>query len=278
MGKKKKDKDKPPTPPAAVSTLQKAIDETPDRMHLDLAGERYDVTETVVLTNRRDLAIHNLVLVGAGLGPDEPCIWLKGCTGITFTDSVIIGSADTGGKWSATAGSKQHGIMAGGTRGLRLRNVTVAHVGADWISLSDKPTPDPCQDFIAEVCWFIRSRRQGFSGAGIDRARLSQCKFTDAQRTLFDFESEGGGASDVVIEDCDIDVGTRLPNAVISIGGASRPGALNEGPFTMRGNRIYGGSLTTNNRSTAELRLEANTEGVDLIRFPKAPDLSAYLP
>ena len=284
--RKRKDKDRdeekppkgdpkpiPPDPgPGGLDDLHRLIADTPDGGTVDLGDKRWVRTGQRQIVARRGLTIRNGIIDGSRLGPAEPCLWLAGGEDFTFEDLTIIGAADTGGKFGEF-GEKNHGIMTGGTKGIRLRRVTIANVGGDWLSLSDKPLKYASEDFEAEDCWFVYSRRQGISGAGIRGARFARCCFSRAQRTLFDFEAEGNGAKDFLVEDCDIDVGTRAPNFVFSIGGANREGVLNEGPFTMRNSRVYGGRITVDNRSQAQVTIADCEEDLPLSDFPKAPAL-----
>ncbi len=287
---KDRDKDKPdkatePKPPKPIpvpvpdpvkgNPLDAIRDAEPGKV-LDFGHERWDqpAGSTVVLD--KPITIARAFWVGATLGPAEPSIWAQGTQGVRILDSVIVGSPEVG-KWTREFGSKQHGIMAGGVQRLEVLRTVVAHTGADFITITDKPSKAPCEDVLLEDVVCIYSRRQGIAPSGVRRMTVRRTIVTTTQRTVFDFESEGGGAHEFTAEDCHIDASTRQPNFVVGIGGADREGAVNAGPFTFRRNKIYGGALTVSNRSKAQLILDGNEENLPPAQFPKLAPLLAEL-
>lgn len=249
---------------------QRAIDLAKPGDVLDFGWQRWTHDVPLIVPAIEDLTFCRLFDHSPLLTPDEPNLWAKRSRRLRFLACITIGSPEVG-KWSHETGNKQHGYMLSNVLGVELYGCLVASVGGDWLQFTDKGGSEPgsaCADAVVTDTILWLSRRQGISLAGLEGGRFTRIIAGNAQRTLIDAESEGGGASDIAFEDCDFDCFTRQPNFFISIGGAKRPGFANEGPFAIRKSRIYGLGLTHSNRSQAELLLEDNGEGVEPRHFP----------
>lgn len=209
----------------------------------------YRVDGTIAVEDKRDLTIEgNGATLDGSRVPGERerrHIRVRGGADLTMRNFAILGSRCTQPPCEGPGLAemeRQHGIAVENVAGMLIEKMTIRNVWGDFVYISQKGEGERSSDVVVTDSYFRNSGRQGIAPSGVAGLEVRNNVLVDAGRTVFDFESEGGGATDVLLVDNDI---VRPDNATLNVGCADRETGtpLNEGPIVLSGNRVYQGPL-----------------------------------
>jgi hypothetical protein len=245
-----------------TSLLNQLVSLTPDGGVVKLERDGcYRVDGTLSLENRRDLTIEGdgATLDGSHVpgARERRHIRVRDGGGLVFRDFTILGSRCAAPPCKGpglAAMERQHGVAVENVAGMTIERVAIANVWGDFVYISQKGDGERSSDVIVRDNYFRNSGRQGIAPSGVERLEIRDNVIAFAGRTVFDFEAEGGGATDVMMADNDI---VRPDNATLNVGCADRETdtPLNQGPFTLTGNRIYQGPLVVDAKCGGQVKL-----------------------
>ena len=224
-----------------------------------------EVTLSGVYKTARSITIEgcrNLVVKGAatldGSGPNRPRearhVTIRNSQDVTIEGISVIGGRcmrpceDEGG--GQAQNERQHGFEIAASEKVELRNVFVRNVWGDGVYVTSKTfegggaekTP---ADIAVRDSYIENSGRQGVAVSGVQGMLVERTVVYLANRSVFDFEAESGGARDFTVRDSHIvDPDNATLNISCKTGTDGR--MLNVGPFLMVGNRVYGDRLKVN--------------------------------
>ena len=182
----------------------------------------------VSIRNSRDVVVEGLTVVGRRC--KRPC--------------------QDGGDGGMRSNERQHGFEVAASERVELRDVVVRNVWGDGVYVTAKTFEGKEQQktpvgITVKDSYIENSGRQGIAVAGVHQMVVERTVVYLANRTVFDFEAESGGASHFTVRDSHI---VAPDNATLKI--SCKKGAdgrmLNVGPFVLMGNRVYGDSLKVN--------------------------------
>lgn len=144
---------------------------------------------------------------------------------------------------------RQHGFEIAASERVELRNVVARNVWGDGVYVTAKTFTGGVDkapvDITVKDAYIENSGRQGIAVAGVDGMVVERTVLHLANRSVFDFEAESGGASNFTVRESHI---VEPDNATMNISCKTGEDGrmLNVGPFLMVGNRVYGDSLKVN--------------------------------
>lgn len=237
----------------------------------------YRVDGTIAVEDKRNLTIEgNGATLDGSRVPGERArrhIRVRGGADLTMRNFTILGSRCAQPPCEGPGLSemeRQHGIAVENVAGMLIERMTIKNVWGDFVYISQKGEGERPSDVVVADSYFRNSGRQGIAPSGVEGLEVRNNVLVDAGRSVFDFESEGGGATDVLLVDNDI---VRPDNATLNVGCADRGTGvpLNEGPIVLTGNRIYQGMLEVDTACGGQEELseqlnvvvEDNTDNLD---------------
>jgi hypothetical protein len=172
---------------------------------------------------------------------------------IVVEDITVLGGrcvrpcqSDDGG---LAANERQHGFEIAASSNVELRRVTARNVWGDGVYVTSKTFADQVEKAPTQIAvrdsYIDNSGRQGIAVAGVDGMVVERTTVRLANRSVFDFEAEAGGAKDFTLRDSHI---VEPDNATVNVSCKKGPDGemLNKGPFVLVGNRVYGDRLKVN--------------------------------
>ena len=144
---------------------------------------------------------------------------------------------------------RQHGFEIAASERVELRNVIARNVWGDGVYVTAKTFAEGVEKrpvgITVRDAYIENSGRQGIAVAGVEGMVVERTVVYLANRSVFDFEAESGGASNFTVRDSHI---IEPDNATMNISCKTGEDGrmLNAGPFLMVGNRVYGDSLKVN--------------------------------
>lgn len=230
--------------------LNRLISLTPDGSSVSLEPDGcYRVDGTLSLEDREGLTIEgNGAILDGSQVPGERerrHIRVRDGGNLTFRDFTILGSRCEVPPCEGpglSAMERQHGVAVENVAGMTIERLVIMNVWGDFVYISQKGDGERPSDVVVSDNYFRNSGRQGIAPSGVEGLEVRNNVIAYAGRTVFDFEAEGGGATDVVLADNDI---VRPDNATLNVGCADRETGVpvNVGPINLIGNRIYQGPL-----------------------------------
>ena len=223
-----------------------------------------EVTLAGVYETARAISIEgcqNLVVKGPatldGSRPDRPRearhVSIRNSDDVVVEGITVIGGRcrrpceDAGG--GLAQNERQHGFEIAASDRVELRNVVARNIWGDGVYVTAKTFSGGIDkapvDIRVKDAYIENSGRQGIAVAGVEGMVVERTVVHLANRSVFDFEAESGGASNFTVRDSHI---VEPDNATINISCKTGEDGrmLNTGPFLMVGNRVYGDSLKVN--------------------------------
>lgn len=249
----------------ATNEVQSLIDGACQGGVVDLGSRTYEVAPTLIISGCQDLTLRNGTIDGsAAASRDRRQVRITGSTNVRIEAVTILGPGEQGG---LAARERQHAIQIEASDTVTVTRSVIRDAGSDAVIVNDKRLRRRSTDIEVSRSDIFGTGRQCISGEGVVGLRIVGNRFSDCQRSVFDFEAAGGGAQDVLIADNDVDAFTRRPNQIINISNDGEPG--NADPFLVDGNRVYGADLTVTNRSPmVHPVLTDNQDNLSPLEFP----------
>lgn len=272
-------------PEGGTPELQALIDASCDEGGVVELSGVYQTTETVKIEDCRDLTLRGPAVLDGSQTPrerEQRHLSIRRSNNIVIEDITV-----TGGRCERpcespsgqAANERQHGFEIAGSQDIELRNVYARGVWGDGVYITAKSFDGgdvPTGNIVIRDSYFDNTGRQGIAVSGVDQLLVEGTVVRLANRSVFDFESESGGATNVTVRDSHVVV---PDNAAVNIscktGGTDQ--MLNRGPFMFSGNRVYAGEFLVNpfNCDLPEglVTLEGNVDGLPLEDAPPPPTL-----
>ena len=218
----------------------------------------YKTARAVSIEGCRDLVVKGPATLD-GSAPGRPRdarhISIRNSRDVVVEEITVVGGrcrrpCPDDGDGGMRANERQHGFEVAASERVELRKVVARDVWGDGVYVTaktfggDEPERTPVGITVKDS-YIENSGRQGIAVAGVDQMIVERTVVYLANRTVFDFEAESGGASNFIVRDSHI---VAPDNGTLNI--SCKKGAdgrmLNVGPFVMMGNRVYGDSLKVN--------------------------------
>lgn len=262
QGSRPSDGGRPGSPGVTTTTIplnpvQKAINAKCRKGGVVELSGTYMLAETVSIEKCRDLTVRGPVTLDGsapGRAREARHFSIRNSRDIVIEDVTVLGGRcvrpcenSSGG---LAANERQHGFEVAASDRVELRRVHAVNVWGDGVYVTAKTfeaqvTQTPTEIRVVDS-YIENTGRQGIAVAGVAGMVVQGTTIRLANRSVLDFEAESGGASNFEFRDSHI---VEPDNASLNVsckGAANGGQMLNQGPFTLIGNRVYGDQLKVN--------------------------------
>ncbi|MGH9022870.1 MAG: hypothetical protein ACRDV9_07205 [Acidimicrobiia bacterium] len=239
------------------SPVQKAVNAKCRKGGVVQLSGTYETNETISVERCKGLTIKGpATLDGSAEGRAREArhVSIRNSSDIVVEDITVIGgrcvrpceNPEGGG---LAAHERQHGFEIAASRNVELRRVVARNIWGDGVYVTAKTFADNLEKspsgIVVRDSYIDNSGRQGIAVAGVDGMVVERTVVRLANRSVFDFEAESGGARDFTLRDSHI---VSPDNATLNISCKDDDSGqmLNKGPFLLVGNRVYGDRLKVN--------------------------------
>ncbi len=221
---------------------------------VELSGT-YVLAEQVTIEHCRDLTLKGPATIDGsapGRAREARHLSIRNSRDIVVEDLTVLGGRCvrpcenvSGG---LTQNERQHGIEIAASDRIELRRIHAVNVWGDGIYVTAKTFENQTDRTPTEISvvdsYIENTGRQGIAVAGVAGMVVEGTTIRLANRSVLDFEAESGGARDFEFRNGHI---VEPDNASLNVScKADGNRMLNEGPFLLVGNRVYGDQLKVN--------------------------------
>lgn len=243
-------------PSTSDSPVQKAVNAKCRKGGVVQLSGTYETNETISVEKCKGLTIKGpATLDGSAQGRAREArhLSIRNSSDIVVEDITVLGGRcmrpcenDSGG---LASNERQHGFEIAASNNVELRHVVARNIWGDGVYVTGKTFANNIDEaptgIVVRDSYIDNSGRQGIAVAGVDGMVVERTVIRLANRSVFDFEAESGGARDFTLRDSSI---ISPDNATLNISCKDDDSGqmLNKGPFLLEGNRVYGDRLKVN--------------------------------